>query len=195
MLRPSRWKFAGAFLLLAGIGFLYPAAAKADLVRSGKARQKPDESQLSHELRHQLQLLPYYSVFDYIAFTLDGGKVTLTGHVLRPTLRADAEETVKSIEGVTIVSNSIEVLPRSATDDDLRRAVYRAIYEDSVLQRYATSDLPAIHIIVNAGSVALEGVVENENEKHLAALRAAGVPGVASVHNDLAIRTKSGPAN
>jgi hyperosmotically inducible protein len=156
---------------------------------------KPEEPQLSREIRRQLFVLPYYSVFDYVGFTLDGGKVTLTGYVLRPTLRANAEAAVKSLEGVSAVKNLIEVLPKSSTDDDSRRAVYRAIFEDSTLQRYAVSEVPVIHIILRNGEVTLEGAVSTEGEKNLATTRASSVSGISAVKNNIAIRPKGAPAN
>ena len=150
---------------------------------------------MAHDIRHQLLMLPYYSVFDYITFSLDGSKVTLSGQVVRPTLRADAEGAVKSIEGVAAVNNLIEVLPKSSADDELRRGVYRAIFEDAALQRYAVSEVPAIHILLKEGSVTLEGAVASESDKRLAATRATGVTGVAGVKNNLAVRAKDAPAN
>src|SRR6266436_5384323 len=163
--------------------------------KSAKGDAKTEENQLSREIRHQLIVLPYYSVFDYIAFTLDADKVTLSGYVLRPTLKAHAEAAVKSLEGVSSVKNLIEVLPKSSTDDDSRRAVYRAIFEDSTLQRYAVSDVPVIHILLRNGEVTLEGVVSSEAEKNLASTRASSVSGISSVKNNLTIRPKGAPAN
>jgi hyperosmotically inducible periplasmic protein len=154
-----------------------------------------EEPQLPREIRHQLAVLPYYSVFDYISFTVDNNKVTLAGYVLRPTLRADAEAAVKSLEGVSSVKNMIEVLPKSSTDDDLRRAVYRAIFEDSTLQRYAVSNVPVIHILLKNGEVTLEGSVSAEAEKNLAAARASSVSGVSTVKNNIAFRPKAASSN
>jgi osmotically-inducible protein OsmY len=142
---------------------------------------------LIKEVRHHLLLLPYYSVFDNLAFKVEGDKVTLSGQVVRPTLKSDAESAVKSIESVSSVTNNIEVLPVSAMDDQLRRAVYRAIYGDTVLFRYGESAVPSIHIIVKNGNVTLVGVVDNESDKNLANLRANQVPNVFSVKNDLAV--------
>ncbi len=165
------------------------------------ASQPPDSPQqrseekyrerLSKEVRHQLLLLPYYSVFDNLAFKVEGDKVTLSGQVVRPILKSDAESAVKSIEGVASVVNNIEVLPVSPMDDQLRRAVYRAIYHDSVLFRYGESAVPSIHIIVKNGNVTLVGVVDNESDKNLANLRANGVPNAFSVKNDLAVAGNS----
>ena len=159
------------------------------------ATAKAEEPQLSREIRHQIAVLPYYSVFDYVAFTVEGDKVTLTGYALRPTLRANAEGAVKSLEGVSSVKNLIEVLPKSLADDDSRRAVYRAIFEDSTLQRYAAAEIPAIHIILRNGEVTLEGVVATEAEKSLATGRASNVSGILGVKNNIIVRPKSAPPN
>ncbi len=85
------------------------------------------------------------------------------------------------------MENNIEVLPTSPMDDQTRRAVYRAIYGEPALSRYALSAVPSIHIIVKNGNVTLEGVADNETDKNLAGLRANGVPNVFSVKNNLVV--------
>lgn len=142
---------------------------------------------LAKEVRHELLMLPYYGVFDNLAYRVDGAKVTLFGQVSRPTLKSDAEKVVKKIEGVERVENEIEVLPNSPNDDRLRLAVYRAIYSKPQLQRYQLGAVPPIHIIVKNGNVSLEGVVANEGDKNVAGIAANGVPGVFSVKNNLAV--------
>ncbi len=149
--------------------------------------EKKMHDNLVKEVRHHLLLLPYYSVFDNLLYKVDGDKVTLMGQVVRPTLKSDAENAVKEIEGVSAVDNQIQVLPTSPMDDQLRRAVYRAIYGDPALSRYGMSALPSIHIIVNNGHVTLEGVVDSEADKNLANIRANGVPNVFSVTNNLVV--------
>jgi len=147
-------------------------------------------SALAREIHHQLLVLPFYSVFDNIEFGLKGGNVTLTGQVVRRSLKANAEAAVKSIEGVAVVVNQIEVLPANPEDDDLRTAIYRAIFEDSTLARYAIRAVPPIHIIVKNGDVTLEGAVESTSDKTLAAARAAKAANVQSVKNNLLVQTK-----
>jgi hyperosmotically inducible protein len=179
--------------ILAALLFALPLTVTpfAKAFQPGDAEQQRSEEKyrekLVKEVRHQLVLLPYYSVFDNLAFKVEGDKVTLSGQVVRPTLKSDAESAVKSIEAVAAVVNNIEVLPVSPMDDQLRRAVYRAIYQDSALFRYGESAVPSIHIIVKNGNVTLVGVVDNESDNNLANLRANGVPNVFSVKNDLAI--------
>ena len=102
-------------------------------------------------------------------------------------MKSDAGAAVKSVEGVSSVQNDIEVLPNSPMDNQLRRAVYRAIYSEPGLSRYALSAVPSIHIIVKNGNVTLEGVADNDTDKNLAGLRANGVPNVFSVTNNLVV--------
>ena len=130
-------------------------------------------------------LLPFYGVFDNLAFKVTGYNVMLMGQVTRPTLKTDAEQVVKKIEGVGKVTNNIEVLPVSPNDDRIRVAVFRALFSNTSLERYAVQAVPPIHIIVKGGHVTLEGVVANEMDKNVANLRARQVPGVFSVTNKL----------
>ncbi len=169
-----------------------PSSAAA-LSPQGKNQRSEEKyrARLVKEVRHQLVMLPWYSVFDNLAFQVNGDKVTLIGQVTRPTLKSDAEAAVKSIEGVASVVNNIEVLPLSPMDDQLRRAVFRAIYGEAGLQRYAIQAVPPIHIIVKNGNVTLEGVVDNEMDKNLANLRANQVPNVFSVKNNLVVTGNS----
>ena len=173
------------FAILLAVALL-EAADHATATRPQK-NQEPKVQDISKEVRHQLVLLPYYSVFDNLAYQVKGGEVTLYGQVVRPTLKSDAEAVVKKLDGVTKVVNNIEVLPLSPNDDQIRRAVFRAIYSEPALSRYAQSAVPSIHIIVKNGNVTLEGVADNENDKNLAGLRANGVPGVFSVKNNLVV--------
>jgi hyperosmotically inducible protein len=148
------------------------------------------QERLEREVRHELVMLPYYGVFDNLAFRVEGNKVVLLGEVTRPTLKSDAEGVVKRIEGVESVDNQIEVLPLSPNDDRIRLAVYRAIYRQASLSRYALQAVPPIHIIVKNGNVRLEGAVSNEGDKNLAGIRAKGVSGAFSVTNNLRVENR-----
>jgi len=140
---------------------------------------------LVKEVRHELVTLPYYGVFDNLAYRVDGSKVTLFGQVRDPKLKSDAEKAVKSIEGVSAVDNQIEVMPLSSSDDQVRIAVYRAIYSKPTLQRYKMGAVPPSHIIVKNGDVTLEGAVGNEMDKTVAGIASNGVGGVHKVTNNL----------
>jgi hyperosmotically inducible protein len=160
--------------------------ASAAWGQSNQAPQKAEE-RITKEVRHQLLLLPYLSVFDNLAYKVEGYKVTLLGQVTRPVLKSDAENAVKHIEGVEQVDNRIEVLPTSPMDDALRRRLFAAIYGDPALEKYAMPVVKPIRIIVNSGHVTLEGVVDSETDKSLAGLRANSVPGIFSVTNNLQV--------
>ena len=154
------------------------------------ADNKTSQSQLSpleRKVRHELVTLPYLTVFDDLSFRVDGSTVTLFGDVTKPVLKSDAENEVKSIEGVTRVINNIEVLPLSPMDWQIRMAEYRAIYGYPALQRYGLGTMPSIRIIVKNGHVTLKGVVDSDQDKQLAYMRANGVPNVFSVTNELQV--------
>ena len=167
---------------------LSPAAISSKSQNQARPRnERRMQDNLTREVRHQLLLLPYYSVFDNLMFKVEGDRVTLLGQVVRPTLKSDAEAAVKGIEGVASIDNQIEVLPVSPMDDGIRRALFRALYGDATLSRYGMSALPSIHIIVKNGHVTLEGAVDSEADKNLANIRASSVPNVFSVTNNLVV--------
>jgi hyperosmotically inducible periplasmic protein len=157
---------------------------------SAVAQNQPSDravARIQKEVRHELLMLPYLGVFDFLAFKVDGYNVTLLGQVSRPTLKSDAERVTKSVEGVEQVDNQIEVLPTSPSDDRIRLRLYRAIYGYGPLQRYALGVQKPIRIIVKNGNVTLEGVVDNEGDKNIAGIRAKSVGGTFSVNNNLQV--------
>jgi hyperosmotically inducible protein len=159
-------------------------------------------------VRRMLERLPYYGVFDFIAFGVDRGTVTLVGYSHQGNLRADAEMATKRASGVEEVANKIEVLPASLNDDRIRWATFYRIYTDDFLSRYAPGGpfgvleelrderhFPgmqpvgsyAIHIIVKNGRTMLLGVVDNAADRQIAEVRAREVTGVFAVENSLTV--------
>ncbi len=187
----SRIKWARVLALLGALSLAVPwtcARPAQSATRPAKTRSDAKyEAWLEKQVRHELLMLPYYSVFDNLEFQIRGDRVILLGQVVRPSTRSDAEAQVKKIEGVTGVVNRIEVLPLSPFDDRIRRAEFRAIFSNGMLNRYAIQPVPPIHIIVKGGHVTLEGVVASEAEKNTAYIVAGGVPGVFSVTNHLRV--------
>jgi hyperosmotically inducible protein len=171
-----------AFALVAGYAQNKDKNADRTANTGGKGQDR-----VTREVRHELVMLPYYGVFDNLAYGVDGGTVRLYGQVTRPTLKSDAENVVKGIEGVTHVDNQIEVLPLSPMDDGIRIAAYRTIFGKPGLDRYAMQAVPPIHIIVNNGKVTLEGVVATEGDKNQAGIYANTVSNVFSVTNNLRV--------
>lgn len=157
------------------------ALTSSALATRGKPRT------LATEVRHELITLPYYGVFDFLQYRVDGSSVTLLGYARTPALKHDAGAVVKGVEGVTSVDNEIKVLPVSPYDDRIRIAAYRAIYGNQNFWNYAILAVPSIHIIVNNGNITLEGVVNSQLDKNLAYSLVSGIPGTFSVTNHLEV--------
>jgi hyperosmotically inducible protein len=153
-----------ATLLLGGIG----------VAVAGSSTPGPrDDAAVAKAVRHEIVMYPYYGVWDNIEFQVAGGNVTLSGEVTQPYKKTDIARAVQRVQGVTSLSNNLEVLPLSSMDNQLRRQVARAIYSDPTLSRYAIAAQPAIHVIVDNGHVTLEGIVANDFDKQVAGLRAS----------------------
>ena len=174
--------------IVSSIVAVFAAALIAASAATPAVAQQPwaEREQLEKKVRKELVTLPWYGVFDNLEYAIDGSTVTLSGQVVQPSTRRDAERRVRKLKGVERVVNNIEVLPLSGFDDSIRRATYRALFGwNSPLFRYGRGVNPSIHIVVNRGHVTLEGVVSNEGDANLARIRALGVPGVFSVTNNL----------
>jgi osmotically-inducible protein OsmY len=146
-------------------------------------------AQIAADTQHQIATLPHSDVFDSISFRLEGYTVVLTGQVTKTTLKTEAEKAVRAIEGVQNVDNQIEVLPATSSDERLRTALYRAIYDFASLQHYTASR--SIRIMVKNGDVSLEGVVDSQIDRMTVKLRAEGVNGARSVTDNLCVESKS----
>jgi hyperosmotically inducible protein len=149
--------------------------------------QRAGDPQVAKKVRHELVTLPYYGIFDNLAYSINGGNVTLYGQVVRPSTRSEAERRVRKIAGVTRVVNNIKVLPLSPFDDRIRSATYRSIAQMGSLYRYLRGTNPSLHIVVDGGHVTLEGVVSGSGDRNLAYIAANRVPGVFSVTNNLRV--------
>lgn len=180
-MRTKAITLVASFLFLASLTLASLSSAAQDQP-SAKSQER-----ITREVRHELLMLPYFGVFDNIAYKVDGSTVTLLGQVVRPSLKSDSENVVKRIEGVEKVDNQIEVLPPSPMDDRLRVRLFRAIYQYPSLQKYELGVQKPIRIIVKNGRATLEGVVDNEADKNLVNVRANGVSGLFSVTNNLQV--------
>jgi hyperosmotically inducible protein len=184
----------GALLFASPVGQPNDAAPAATGAQSqalpALPARKPsvsEEDRITREVRHELLMLPYYTLFDWLAFRVNGSTVELLGAVNTLGLKRDAVSVVKHIEGVDNVIDHIDQLPPSPMDNRIRRAVARAIFTWGSNWRYSESAVPSIHIIVKNGRVTLEGIVDNQADKDAAGIRANGVPGVFQVTNNLIV--------
>ncbi len=146
-----------------------------------------NETRIAKEVRHELLMLPYYTLFDDLGFTVRGNNVELTGAVLDGALIGSAENVVKRIEGVEKVTNNIKMLPPSPIDDQIRHEAARKIFSTGGLSKYSWEAAPSIHIIVQNGRIRLIGYVMNDADKNMAGIAANQIPGVFGVTNDLQV--------
>jgi len=155
----------------------------------GQVRRNPlvSNPQLAKKVRHELVTLPYYGVFDNLAYNINDSTVTLYGQVVRPTTKSSAENRVRQLPGVSRVVNNIKVLPLSSFDDRIRVATLRSIARTAGLNRYLQGANPSLHIVVDRGHISLEGVVSNSSDRNLANIAARSVPGAFSVTNNLRV--------
>jgi osmotically-inducible protein OsmY len=193
------WQIRGLFL---GV------VAAAALTMTTVSAQSVAVRQATERVRNALEGLPHYGVFDFVAFELDQGSVMLTGYAYHGALKSDASKAIKNLDGIDEIGNSIEVLPASQNDDQIRWATFYRIYTDPFLSRYAPGAAPnaraeairysrypglqplgsyPIHIVVKHGRTTLVGVVDNEADKIVAGVRARDVPGVFEVKNELEV--------
>jgi hyperosmotically inducible periplasmic protein len=175
-------------------GAILVAAFQTTVVRAASRppqQQAPERTEiyLTREVHHQLVMLPYYSIFDWLQYRVSGYNIELMGYVVRPSLKSEAGNVVKRIEGVQKVINNIKVLPPSTIDNRIRLAEYLAIYGYPGFEKYAIQAVGPIHIIVNNGNVILEGVVDSQGDKTIADIRAKGVPGTFSVTDNLRVQS------
>ena len=197
------------------------AVAAAVVLSAAQASVRADSKSSIDAIRHELLQLPYYGVFDFLAFSYDKGTVTLAGYAYHGTLKHDATRAVKRAPGVDLVIDKVEQLPVSKNDDELRWKTYYAIYRDPFLARYAPGggllwghrhsfddgfhaislrrypgmeplgDYP-LHIIVRRGIITLLGVLDSEADKTIAGVRAREVAGSFGVENELAVENPWG---
>lgn len=180
---------------------------------TGSSAQMVSASETTHSVRRALERLPYYGVFDYMAFGIDRGTVTLTGYTYNGSLRSAAEIAAKRTSGVDEVANRLEVLPTSQEDDRIRWVTFYKIYTDAFLSRYASGGeagvrreiyearrfpgmyqplgLYSIHIVVRHGQTTLYGVVDSAADRQIAEVRAREVFGVFSVENEIVVAKKA----
>ncbi|MCA1619218.1 MAG: BON domain-containing protein [Acidobacteria bacterium] len=174
-------KRVAAVLAVAVLASSFAVAAPAE-----QAGGRAAFGQLAEKVRKELVTLPWYGVFDNLAYEIDGSTVTLSGQVVRPSTREGAERRVSKLAGVERVVNNIEVLPLSSFDDRVRVSAYRTLFgRNSPLFRYGRGTDPSIHIVVARGHLTLEGVVANEGDRRLANALVNSIPGVFSVTNNL----------
>ncbi len=175
------------------LGQVMMAALLLGVGAAGAATKESAPAPLSDEgiarrLAHEVNMYPFYTIWDAVSFQVSNGQVVLQGAVNEPFKKTDIERIVRDVPGVAGITDQVKVMPLSPFDDRIRMAVARAIYRDPQLSRYGMGAIPSIHILVNSGHVTLAGAVDNEADRNIAKMRASGAGlSFGPVTNDLVV--------
>src|SRR6267143_836415 len=85
MRKELRALFVAVLLAAPLVALPYSVAARPKDEKPQRGEPKNRQT-LYKEVRHQLVMLPWYSVFDNLAYQVEGDKVILYGQVTRPSL-------------------------------------------------------------------------------------------------------------
>ena len=187
---------------------LVGVALSASLSAMPSAQTSVAERETVARIQKALERLPYYGVFDFLAFGVERGTVTLLGDAYRGSLKTEAVQAVKRVQGVDDVVDRIEILPPSQQDESIRLATFASIYGDDHFSRYIPGGpvtvrydfnlfarfpnmqpvgMYPIHIVVKNLRTTLVGMVDTDLDKVLASTRARTVPGVLNVDVDVMV--------
>jgi osmotically-inducible protein OsmY len=188
--------------------FVTLALVSAFGITSLAAPQSADDQRTVENIRSALLRLPYYGVFDFLAFQYEKGTVTVSGFVYQPSLKREVVNAVRRVARVDEVVDKVEELPVSQHDDEIRWRTFYRIYSDTVLSRYAAGGgltradrlfsmrlypgmqpfgTYGIHVIVKNGRTLLLGLVDSEFDKTVAGVRAREVSSTFGVDNELVV--------
>jgi hyperosmotically inducible periplasmic protein len=181
------------------------------VVAGGPAAAQDETAQaVTAKVRRALARVPYYGVFDLVAFKVDRGVVTLQGYAHRSALRREVEDMVRRVTELD-VKNEIEILPVSNDDDRIRWEVYRRVYTDDFADKYVaggTSEIRLevfnmarfpgmepygtypVHVIVKHRRVALIGSVASEFDKNSLLIRAKQTVNTLGLEDQVSVRTR-----
>jgi hyperosmotically inducible protein len=187
LFKKAKWVVAillAFFLVTLGSSAAFAKSAPKVVHHPG---QEHYEAWLNKKVYDRLVTVPWFGVFDNLAYRIQGTKVTVSGQVLFPVTRSSVRDSVEGLTGVTKVVDHVKQLPFTPFDNQIRWAEYRSIFGYEPLFRYSLGVNPNIHIIVDNSRVTLVGVVDSKADRELAGIRAKLVPYVFSVKNDLIV--------
>ena len=147
--------------------------------------------QLRQEVLDELEFDPVIDAA-HIGVTVDGGVVTLTGHVSSYAEKLAAEAAARRVRGVRAIAEEIEVRypgHKQTSDDEIAR---RAL---SILRWDVFVPHEAIKLTVHKGLVTLAGEVQWYFQKHAAETAIRKLSGVTGVVNDITIKPTANVAN
>ena len=115
-----------------------------------------------------------------IQVTVEGGRVTLSGHVDWQYQRQAAVSSVRSLLGVAGVNDQIEIKP------SVEATAVKADIE-AALKRTSIADAQSISVAVHGTDVTLSGTVHGQEQRDAAVHSAWGTPGVRNVVDMLTV--------
>ena len=117
------------------------------------------DSVLTKTVLDKIQSNLFYGIFDWMTVSSNNGVVTLKGWVHQPWLKNQFQTEVEKIPGVKSVKNEIQ---NTFGPGYIGIRAARIIYNDPVFWGMQYFSNPPIHIIVNNGTVILEGTVTSQ---------------------------------
>ncbi len=120
------------------------------------------DSVLAAAVLHKVENHAYYTVFDWLTVGVNNGVVTLHGWVDEPWDVDQYAREVARVPGVTKIINKLKV---EMSFGYLRYRVARMIYRDPFFWQYAMELNPPVHVVVNNGTVILEGYVDSSGQR------------------------------
>ena len=121
----------------------------------------------------------------HIGVTVDGGVVTLTGHLSSYAEKIAAEEAVRRVKGVRAIAEEIEVRypgQKQTSDDEIAKRALNILQWDTFLPH------ENIRLTVHKGLVTLTGEVQWYFQKSGAENAIRKLSGVTGVVNDITVK-------
>lgn len=139
-----------------------------------------DDDQLQEFIQTQMSTVPQVDLSE-VEVEVTNGTAILSGSVNSLAGRIEAEEIAQQTEGITAVTNNIEVVVADLADGEITASVLEAFETEPLLERYEIS------AETTNGTVELIGLVDNYLEKQQATKIASRVTGVKSIENEILI--------
>ena len=137
------------------------------------------DRELKRDILEELDFEPSVHATD-LGIAVDGGVVTITGHLPTLTAKTTALEIVEAVAGVRAIADEIEVRSVGAhmtADDEIAKRVVNTLrWNTSIPHRN-------IRTTVNRGWVTLKGNVEWRYQSHIAEHAVRRLVGVVGVNN------------
>lgn len=150
-----------------------------------------DDRTLKTAVIDELDWRPSVNAKD-IAVGVDGGVVTLSGHVASYAEKFDVEKAVKHIQGVKAIVDSLEVRLSGSgllADDEIAKRVLQSLTWTATVPR------DKVQVQVENGWVTLTGELEWQFQSNAATGAVRNLLGVKGVSNEITLKPRPAPAD